>query len=563
MILLLNICSIAIHILTYCIQAAYIVIAAIISSAAFVRCLSRLSALWTCSAEPARRLHRLGWPALLASSFTSLPFTLNRRSRIMSLQVNLSSPDIRSAYDQVLSGAADYLILTYEKASNDLKVQTVEQGSLDDALFDFSSGRIQYGFIRVVDPNSKLPKFVLINWCGEGVPESRKGLFTSHAATVAQYMKNYHVSINARREDDLDSKGIMKKVTDSSGSKYSAAGQSANTQVGGRIEPVGSSYKPIGTPDVRGMQSGAKAEPIQSVGTAYTPARNELAQLRSGNTPAAAAVPSPPPAPRAMPAAAAPSSTSSSFAPKVGGIVGASTPAPAPSRPADFSSSRPAVAPPASGPAKPDEDDRIKPVGTAYVPVSLGKPGKLGNRYPFGGTQQQSTPAAAPAPRAVSSGLTWSQRQEKAKKEKEEEEARSAKGAAIGAGAGVAMASVAGAGIAATRDEEEDAAPPPPPPPPMPSSNDESVSHVTNDMQSIKLEAPAPATSSSSKGLQAVAVYEYAAAEDNEISFAEGDTITGIEQVDEGWWSGIAPNGQEGLFPATCKCSFLLCCCLC
>lgn len=183
----------------------------------------------------------------------------------MSLQVNLSAPDIRAAYDAVLSGASDYLILTYEKGSNDLKVQTVEKGSLDDALFDFSDGRIQYGFVRVIDQNSKLPKFVLINWCGEGVPEARRGMFPSHSATVGQYMRNYHVSVNARTEADLDSKGIMKKVEASSGSNYAAAGSSANTQPGGRIEPVRSSYQPIGAPDIKALQSGAKRDVIAPV----------------------------------------------------------------------------------------------------------------------------------------------------------------------------------------------------------------------------------------------------------------------------------------------------------
>lgn len=83
------------------------------------------------------------------------------------------------------------------------------------------------------------------------------------------------------------------------------------------------------------------------------------------------------------------------------------------------------------------------------------------------------------------------------------------------------------------------------------------MQQVTEDLQNTKLdEATAEAVAApnnSSSGQRAVAVYEYTAAEDNEISFAEGDTITGIEQVDEGWWSGIAPDGQEGLFPATCE----------
>lgn len=40
-------------------------------------------------------------------------------------------------------------------------------------------------------------------------------------------------------------------------------------------------------------------------------------------------------------------------------------------------------------------------------------------------------------------------------------------------------------------------------------------------------------------------------ADGTEISFDPGDIITNIEQVDEGWWQGLAPDGiTYGLFPA-------------
>src|ERR1700722_12009815 len=82
-------------------------------------------------------------------------------------------------------------------------------------------GRIQYAFVRVIDPNvtpplhstapanvnppmsrlpSELPKFVQINWCGDGVPEAKKGLFHTHSAAVAKYLRGAHVVINARNE---------------------------------------------------------------------------------------------------------------------------------------------------------------------------------------------------------------------------------------------------------------------------------------------------------------------------------------------------------------------------
>ncbi|BFZ53665.1 actin binding protein [Savitreella phatthalungensis] len=62
--------------------------------------------------------------------------------------------------------------------------------------------------------------------------------------------------------------------------------------------------------------------------------------------------------------------------------------------------------------------------------------------------------------------------------------------------------------------------------------------------------APAHAASSASAGQTAIAQYGYDAAEEGEISFAEGDTITHIEQLDEGWWQGRNSAGEEGLFPA-------------
>ena len=43
--------------------------------------------------------------------------------------------------------------------------------------------------------------------------------------------------------------------------------------------------------------------------------------------------------------------------------------------------------------------------------------------------------------------------------------------------------------------------------------------------------------------------FSYDAAEDNEISFREGDVITEIEPASEDWWQGKNPHGDIGLFP--------------
>ena len=40
------------------------------------------------------------------------------------------------------------------------------------------------------------------------------------------------------------------------------------------------------------------------------------------------------------------------------------------------------------------------------------------------------------------------------------------------------------------------------------------------------------------------------------MNLLEGDVITDVEEIDEGWWTGIGPGGKTGLFP--CK-SFVIC----
>jgi hypothetical protein len=44
-------------------------------------------------------------------------------------------------------------------------------------------------------------------------------------------------------------------------------------------------------------------------------------------------------------------------------------------------------------------------------------------------------------------------------------------------------------------------------------------------------------------------VCSYDAAEDNEISFAEGDLIVEIEAASDDWWQGKDRAGNVGLFP--------------
>lgn len=72
-----------------------------------------------------------------------------------------------------------HLVLTNRRCS---------EGELVDLIEEFSEGRIQFAFLKIRDPNTSLPKNVLVAWCGEGVPERTKGYFTSHLAAVAKFL---------------------------------------------------------------------------------------------------------------------------------------------------------------------------------------------------------------------------------------------------------------------------------------------------------------------------------------------------------------------------------------
>lgn len=54
---------------------------------------------------------------------------------------------------------------------------TAAEGGLEEMVEELNSGKVMYAFCRVKDPNSGLPKFVLINWVrrAEG-SESRVGV---------------------------------------------------------------------------------------------------------------------------------------------------------------------------------------------------------------------------------------------------------------------------------------------------------------------------------------------------------------------------------------------------
>lgn len=170
---------------------------------------------------------------------------------------------------------------------------------------DFSEGRIQFAFVKVKDPNTALPKHVLIAWCGEGVPERTKGYFTSHLNAVSKILHGYHVQITARSDSDLEPSSVMQKVSDASGAKYSAGDAPA---AGSSGPPPAIKSKPVFTPTASGRVNplvaarsrrddnvdadgwGADAPPvtrtqIEKVESAYQPTKVDMGNLSRNTEP--------------------------------------------------------------------------------------------------------------------------------------------------------------------------------------------------------------------------------------------------------------------------------------
>lgn len=45
----------------------------------------------------------------------------------------------------------------------------VSDGGLEELVEELNSGKVMYAFCRVEDPNSGLPKYVLINWVSDAL----------------------------------------------------------------------------------------------------------------------------------------------------------------------------------------------------------------------------------------------------------------------------------------------------------------------------------------------------------------------------------------------------------
>ncbi|XP_056260147.1 drebrin-like a isoform X2 [Seriola aureovittata] len=163
----------------------------------------------------------------------------------MAVNLSKNGPALMAAYKEVVDGKSDtnWVLFTYEGNSNDIRLAEKGDGGLEEMVEELSSGKVMYAFCRVPDPNSGLSKFVLINWTGEGVKDSRKGMCANHVSSMASFLKGAHVTINARGEEDVEPETILTKVSKASGANFNFYKETDHRDA--PRGPVGSVYRKV------------------------------------------------------------------------------------------------------------------------------------------------------------------------------------------------------------------------------------------------------------------------------------------------------------------------------
>uniref|UniRef100_H3CQ95 Drebrin n=1 Tax=Tetraodon nigroviridis TaxID=99883 RepID=H3CQ95_TETNG len=134
-------------------------------------------------------------------------------------------------------------LYTYEDDSNDLTLASAGGGGLAEITLTFDSGRVMYGFCSLKEPNATLPRYILINWVGEDVPDARKCACASHVATIADFFQGVEVTVNASSLDDIDPAAIAQRLVNGTAVVASPVLSRLRTREDEHPDPKGTVYE--------------------------------------------------------------------------------------------------------------------------------------------------------------------------------------------------------------------------------------------------------------------------------------------------------------------------------
>ncbi|XP_075063329.1 drebrin-like protein [Mixophyes fleayi] len=436
----------------------------------------------------------------------------------MSVNLSKNGAALQAAYTDVVDGKTktNWALYTYEGNSNDIRLAGTGDGGLEELVDELSSGKVMYAFCRVQDPNSGLPKYVLINWTGEGVKDSRKGACANHVSTMANFLKGAHVTVNARADEDVEPDSVMEKVAKASGANYNFH-QETRRGNDAPQGPVGSVYQKtnamseIKRVGKENFWAKAEKDEEQRREEEQTRANLDREQLererkerekkeaeerekrfreRSGEIDAQRKLQQETEKPQRDTAAQKSVNPREMFLQKERSLPSAAPVSAQPGRlRSPFLQKSSSQAEPESPPSSPVKRVQEPPASPVYHQTPPASPVPPVSHPPPAPTVNVKEPVSVPQHEEEEEDDLYQEPQE----------------------------------VPQTYEE-----------PPQPQQEEPVYeSGVEED-----------------RGLCARALYDYQAADDTEISFDPDDFITHIEKIDEGWWRGYGPSGTYGMFPA-------------
>ncbi|CAJ1067889.1 drebrin-like b isoform X1 [Xyrichtys novacula] len=465
----------------------------------------------------------------------------------MSVNLSKNGAALTSAFKEVVDekSKTNWALFTYEGNSNDIRLAEKGDGGLEELVEELNSGKVMYAFCRVQDPNSGLPKYVLINWTGEGVNDARKGICANHVSSMASFLKGAHVTVNARAEEDVEPEVIMQKVAKASGANYSFHKESSSRfQDSGPQGPVGSVYqKTNAMSEIRKTNKDtfwaqAEKEEEKRRLEERRKADEERQRLEKERKD------------REAKEAAQRDKRDKERASQI-------------EQQKKFQQQQEAVSreqekqrweeKEEQEPSQRRAGGRGESVEKANEAASLISQRTVNPREMFKQRERGITPSESDVPSVTPASPQPGRLQSPFLSERNRSPQQQQASPVPAGSASPVRAAESDVDDGQTRCEydEQEVTPQEQPKDEVPASNSYSqdAAHEEppqEDTNSYQETAEEPLD----KGICARALYDYQAADDTEISFDPDDIITGIEMIDEGWWRGYSPDGNFGMFPA-------------
>ncbi|KAM8866767.1 drebrin-like b isoform 5-T5 [Synchiropus picturatus] len=449
----------------------------------------------------------------------------------MAVNLSKNGPAITAAYKEVVDEKSDtnWALFTYEGNSNDIRLAEKGDGGLEELVEELNSGKVMYAFCRVQDPNSGLPKYVLINWTGEGVKDARKGICANHVSSMANFLKGAHVTVNARAEEDVEPEVIMQKVAKASGANYSFHKESSSRfQDSGPQGPVGSVYqKTNAMSEIRKTNKDtfwaqAEKEEERRRVEERRKADEERQHLEKERKD------------REAKEAALRDKRDKERAKEI-------------DEQKRYQQQQEALR----------KEEKHQREAASLISQRTVNPREMFKQRERGITPSDSDvpPAAPSSPQPEPDVDDGQSRCEYDEQEVAPEETRKGEGRLKNTHTSTLLSFV---GLSVTCLSLRD---PLLPPAGCSFSRTFRLAADHADVQEVVYDEPepqvednnlyeVPSEETSDRGTCARALYDYQAADDTEISFDPDEIITGIEMIDEGWWRGYGPDGHFGMFPA-------------